>query len=92
MNAKHTWIWLGLAGVLFAFIFFFERHWGKPPPGPPPLLPGFKADTITRIVLFSETLPHREIRVELTNANWWLTQPVNYPAQESRIGELLAVL
>ena len=92
MNAKNTWIWLGLAGALFAFIYFFERHWGQPPPGPPPLLPGLKADAVTRIIIFSETLPDREIRVELTNANWWMTQPVNYPAQKSRIVELLAVL
>lgn len=92
MNAKNTWTWLVVAGALFAFIFFFERHWGKPPPGPPPLLPGLKADVITRIVIFSETLPDREIRVELTNANWWMTQPVAYPAQKSRIVELLAVL
>jgi len=92
MNAKNTWTWLVVAGALFAFIFFFERHWGKPPPGPPPLLPGFKAAAITRVVVFSDTLPHREIRVELTNANWWMALPVAYPAQKSRIEELLAVL
>jgi hypothetical protein len=92
MNAKNTWYWLVIAGALFAFIFFFERHWGKPPPGPPPLLPGFKAAAVTQLVLFSETLPHREIRVVFTNANWWMTQPVNYPAQQSRIAGLLAVL
>jgi hypothetical protein len=28
----------------------------------------------------------------LTNGNWWITQPVKYPAQQKRVTELLAVL
>lgn len=92
MNAKNTWVWLAVAGALFAFIFFFERHWGKPPPGPPPLLPGFKAAAVSRIAIFAETLQPREIRLEVTNASWWMTQPVTYPALKSRVAALLAAL
>ena len=90
MNAKHTWTWLFLAGALFAFIFFFERHWGQPPSGPAPLLPGLKPAEVTRLVI--GPFQQREIRIEITNANWWLTQPMLYPAEKSRVEELLTGL
>jgi hypothetical protein len=92
MNAKNTWIWFALAVGLFAFIFFFERHWGKPPPGPAPLLPGFKAVGVTGVRIFVESPQPQEIRAELTNAQWWITQPIRYPAQKTTIDALLSAL
>lgn len=90
MNAKNTWIWLVVAGALFAFIFFFERHWGQPPPGLAPLLPGFKAEAVTGIVI--RPADQFEISVQRTNAGWWLTQPLLYPAQSSQVEALLEAL
>jgi hypothetical protein len=92
MNAKNTWMWLLIAGALFAFIFFFERHWGQPPPGPVPLLPDLKPDAVTRLRLYAEAAPQRELRLELTNGHWWITQPMLYPAQKTAVDRLLTGL
>jgi hypothetical protein len=90
MNPKHTWRWLIIAAGLFVFIFFFERHWRQPAPGPAPLLPNFTAEAVTSIKVRPANLP--EIRADRTNAAWWLKQPVNFPGQASRIEALLAGL
>lgn len=93
MNAKNTWTWLVVAGALFAFIFFFERHWGKPPPGPAPLLPGLKVDAVTNLVVLVVRPEQKfEVSVEVTNGGWWITRPRLFPAQKSRVDALLAAL
>ena len=90
MNAKNTWTWLVVAGVLFAFIFFFERHWGQAPPGLAPLLPGFKADVVTGVII--RPADQFKISVQRTNGGWWITQPLTYPAQGSQVDALLETL
>lgn len=92
MNARHTWTWLIAAGVLFAFIFFFERHWKQPPPPSAVWLPQLKPESATRVLISLEAAPTREIRLEVTNANWWITQPILYPAQKSAVELLLTSL
>ena len=34
MNSRSTWVWIGVAGALFAAIFALEKFGPKPPPGP----------------------------------------------------------
>ena len=90
MNSKLTWIWLLVAAGLFAFIFFFERNLKPAPTGPPPVLPEFKASTVTSV----RVLPagYSEIRVERTNSGWLMTRPIAAPAAKAQIEDLLAAL
>ncbi len=90
MNSKHTWTWIIVAAVLFAFIFFFERHWRKPDTGPQAILPGFKAAAVTSVQVYPAG--QFEIRAERTNGTWLLTKPISSPAQSIRIEALLDTL
>ena len=90
MNPKHTWTWVAIAAALLAFIFLFERHWRQANPGPAPLLPNFKAATVTSLKVQPANIP--EIRVERTNATWAITQPLAFPANQARVEALLLVL
>ena len=49
MNSKNTVIWFVLAASLFAFIFFFERHWHPSSPGAVSILPGLKPSEVTSV-------------------------------------------
>ena len=75
---------------MLAFIFLFERHWRPATPGATPLLPNFKAATVTSVKIRPATIP--EIRVERTNASWVITQPLAFPANQARVEALLLVL
>jgi hypothetical protein len=90
MNSKHTWNWLVLAAILFGFIFFFERHWREPAPGPILVLPGLKAGEVSSVQVYPAG--QSEIRAERTNATWLLTQPIRYPAKAAAIEALLTTL
>ncbi|MFO1513075.1 MAG: DUF4340 domain-containing protein [Verrucomicrobiota bacterium] len=90
MNSKSTWIWIGIAAVLFAVIFWVEKFGPKPPPGPAPLLPDFQAALVTSVQLgLGDQL---EIQAVRTNGNWQLIKPISYPAQAASIETLLLVL
>ncbi len=90
MNPKRTWLWLGIALGLFAFIYFFERHIEKEETGPRSILPGFRAADIQRL----QVLPRGQLAIyaERTNQSWRLTQPLVYPARSAAIDALLYVL
>lgn len=90
MKTKSTWTWLAIAAALFAFIYFFERHWGKPPPGPQPLLAGFQATNVTSLRI----LPLNAGAIDLTrtNADWLLTRPITFPAHKGRLAMLLGTI
>lgn len=90
MNSKATWIWTAVAAVLFAFIFFFERHLQKPPTGPRRILPALNAAAVTSIQILPKG--QLEIRAERTNGTWQLVKPFVYPAKSADIDFLLAVL
>lgn len=90
MNPRHTWLWVALAGGLFAFIFLFERHWERPEAGPPRVLPGLKAAAVTSVQV--RPAGALEIRADRTNGVWELTRPLRYPGQAASIENLLAAL
>jgi len=90
MNSKSTWVWLGLAAILFGIVFSVEKFGPKPPSGPAPLLPGFRAAQVTSVQLGLGD--QREIQAVLTNGHWQLVKPIAYPAQENSIETLLVVL
>lgn len=90
MNPKNTWILVALAGGLFAFIYFFERHIHAPAPPSPKVLPGFRAAAVTSIQI--QPAGQLEIRADRTNGTWQLTKPFVYPAQSVAIETLLQSL
>jgi hypothetical protein len=49
MNSKTTGAWFGIAVVLFALVFFFERHWNAAPAGPAKILAGLQPATVTSV-------------------------------------------
>jgi len=90
MNSKSTWAWAVLAAALFAFIFFFERHFKQPDTGPQKILSGFHAAGITSVsVRPGDQLDIRAVR---TNGSWHLTQPLDYPAASASVTALLDAL
>lgn len=90
MNTKSTWTWLVVTATVFAFIFFFERHWKKPPPGLPPLLSDFQASNVTYVRLLP---PNQDgILLQRTNGSWFLTRPINFPAHRAKVEVLLTNL
>ena len=90
MNPKHTWAWVGVAVILAAFIFFFERRWQTPAPGSAVLLPNFKPASVTCVKVRPANI--KEIRADRTNTTWTITQPVVFPASQARVEALLSAL
>jgi hypothetical protein len=90
MTSKANWFWISTAAALFAFIFFYQRHAHKPPPGPTRLLANFKTAAVTSIQVRPEG--QLEIRAERTNGTWALTQPLVYPAEALNVESLLIIL
>jgi hypothetical protein len=78
---------MGLALGFFLFIFFFERHFSARDQreGAGPLLPAFHPRQITSIEIIRNPI----LRVEQKDDSWFLTSPVNYPAQAARIDYVL---
>jgi Domain of unknown function (DUF4340) len=90
MNPKNTWMLVLLAGGMFAFIYFFERHIQPPAPVVTKVLPTLNASEVTSIEI--DPRGQFTIRVERTNGVWRLTKPVDYPVQARPIEELLKAL
>jgi len=93
MRWKPTWILLGVAAVLFAFIFLFERRLRDPNTPPPPLL-GFKAAEVTNLQLrLTNQLILSAARAKAgADVPLNLTFPVSYPARHHAIQPLLQAL
>src|SRR3954452_4741768 len=92
MNWKRTWIMLGFAGALFAFIFLVERHvpgTGAARPAATRLL-DFKPGEVASLQL--RRTNQFLFRAERTNEIWNLTSPIVYPAQAGAIDRLLDIL
>lgn len=89
MNSKTTWIFVAIAGLVFAFIIWVEH----------PAREKFNASRSTKI--FSGMDPktadhleirgagHREIHAQRSNDSWVLTSPLTYPAANVRIQNFL---
>jgi hypothetical protein len=90
MSPRNTWLWVTLALGVFAFIFFFERHWREPESRPPRVLPELKAAAVTSIQV--RRSGQFEIRADRTNHTWQLTRPLHYPAAAPAIEDLLRAL
>src|SRR5262245_28046608 len=94
MKWNLTWLLLGLAVVLFAFIMLVERHWKSTS----------EAGTPLERVLSLRAADVTNIQVRLTNqvilwaqrtgpdAPWNLVFPISYPAQSLPIDWLLQTL
>jgi hypothetical protein len=90
MNAKNTWLWMVVAGGLFAFIYFFHRPHAGQPETPARVLPGLKAAAVTNLQVRPDA--QLEIQAVRTNDNWRLLKPVSYPATGAAINHLLEAL
>ena len=91
MNWKPTWLLLGLAAGLFAFIVLIERRLPDQS-APPARLLSFRATEVTNIQL--RLTNQLLLRVERTNAAapWQITVPLVYPAQPHAIEWLIQSL
>jgi hypothetical protein len=90
MNSKNTWFWLFVAAALFTFIYAFEHFFRPVPVEPFAILTDLQPATVTSVqVIPANAL---EIRADRTNDTWFLTKPVQYPAQSAAIEALLAAL
>jgi hypothetical protein len=92
MNSKTTWILLLLAGAMFAFIWFFERHLQAP--GDSGSRPALLEDVHWEDVTAVQVRPagQIEIRAVQTNGTWMLTRPIAYPAEAGAVEALVHAL
>jgi hypothetical protein len=89
MKWRDTGLLAGLAVVLFAFIFIYERHTGSTQlqaPAPPRLLPRLKAADVTGIKV---RLTNLVIKAERSGESWNLTVPLGYPGAPVAVERLL---
>lgn len=91
MNWKSTWILLGLAAGMFAFIFLFERNVATTD-APPTRLLSLKANQVTNIQL--RLTNQLVLRVERLRAGalWNYTLPIAYPAKVHAVEWLIQSL
>src|SRR5215469_16651833 len=92
MSAKKTLVWSLVAGVLFGFIYFYQRHVSPPPAGPGKVLPGIRSEAVTSILIRPFGPSQLQIRADRTNGTWQLSQPLVYPAHALRVRNLLEFL
>ena len=90
MNSRTTGIWFVIAAGLAAFIFIYQHYFSSVIAGPSTILPHLRADAVTSIQVIPAN--QLEIRVDRTNNDWFLTKPINYPAQATAVGALLDAL
>lgn len=92
MRWNTTWLLLGLAGALFAFIWLVERH-SRPTAdlgAAPPRLLDLRPAEVSSLQLRRTNL--FLLRAERTNQVWNLVEPIQYPAQSFAIESLLLEL
>ena len=90
MKNKSTAIWFGLAVLLAAFIWLWQKPWHSAAPADARLLPGLRAADVTGI----EVIPAGALAIDAdcTNGVWQLEKPYAYPAQAAAIENLIATL
>lgn len=94
MRWKTTWLLLGLAVALLAFIFLVERHWKATSEGgaAPERLLSFRAADVTNIQLRLTNQFVLWAERSRPDAPWNLVAPFSYPAQSLKINWLLQAL
>jgi hypothetical protein len=90
MNSKTTGTWFAIAAALFALILILQRHWNAPVGIPGNILADLQPSAATSIQVHPAGA--LEIRADRTNGNWFLTEPIIYPAQTAAIEMLLDAL
>jgi hypothetical protein len=92
MKPRTTITLLVLAGALFAFIFFYERHTGATGDELKPgrILPGLSAAAVTGVSV--RPLGQPEIVATRKGALWRITQPLAATAHAAAIDQLLQTL
>jgi Domain of unknown function (DUF4340) len=90
MKTKSTAIWFVLAVLLFAFIWFWQKHSQSAAPAADRLLPGLRGADVTDI----EVIPAGALAIDAdcTNGVWQLEKPFAYPAQAAAIENLINVM
>jgi hypothetical protein len=92
MNWRTTWLLVGIAATLFAFIFLFERRLttGDLPAAPQTVLSGFKTSEATSVQIRRGT--QFIIALEKTNGSWRYVKPFNYPASALAVENFLKTI
>jgi len=90
MNSKHTLTWFILAVGLLAFIVGYHLFERSRVVEPLEILSGLRPLAVTAVQVSPRDTA--EICAVNTNGNWFLTQPVAYPAQTAAIEALLTAL
>jgi hypothetical protein len=90
MKSKTTALWFVLAVALATAIWLLNTYFLHAPAGPKPILPGLRTEDVTRI----DIVPGggKEFSLVLTNGDWMLDRPFQYPAQTEAVNALLAAL
>lgn len=89
MSYKTTWIWLLIAGALFAAIYFLRPHAPGPTAGPGRILPQLNMAAVTSVQVRPGGQGQPQIRAERNGGTWQLVEPLSYPAQSEQIRKLL---
>ena len=92
MSIKKTMVWLLVAGGLFCFIYFYQRHLKPAATRPDKVFPELSPEAVTSILIRPSGPVQLQIRVDRTNGAWQLSQPLSYAAQEGKVARLLAFL
>ena len=92
MSPKKTILWLAIAGGLFAFIYFYQRHRAEPVTAPGKVFSPLRAEAVTSVWIRPAGPGQLQMRFDRTNGTWQLTEPLVYPAQAERIQQLLTFL
>ena len=90
MKSQTTALWFVLAALLFAGIWFLEKHLPATAPVQSVLLPSLRAMDVTSLQI--SPAGAREISVVRTNGGWQLDKPLAYPAQAAGIEALLEAM
>jgi hypothetical protein len=90
MNSKNTFVWLVIAAVLFASIYFVDRYLRPPAASTESILPGLQPSSVTGI----EVIPAGALEISADRAknSWLLAKPFAYPAQSAAVEALLGAL
>lgn len=92
MNWRTTWLLVGIAAALFAFIVLFERRLttSDAPVAPQAILSGFKASDAKSVQIRRGT--QFVIALEKTNGTWRYVKPFSYPASALAVEAFLTTL
>ena len=90
MKSNTTAIWLVIAAMLAAFIWFYQNHLQPASPPPLVLVSGLRPLDVTAVDIYPDGSP--ALSATLTNGDWQLEKPFAYPAQAAAIQALLDAL